>query len=171
MQVHVVMYSSLQNSIAMCAYGEEVGIPYNDAKRLMPDIFSVDDIFQLNYEQERGLYCIVRAGEKEDIENGPNLPEIIWIKENFDRLFQHCKLFTDNFNKDTINQRRIHLLFASDWYMQRHSEETTLGIQNTLTQDQYDSLLVYRQWLRDLSKNVEDMNVPFDTISWMELPV
>jgi hypothetical protein len=172
MQVNVVMYSSLQDSISMCAYGKEVGIPYYLVKQQIPNIFPVDDIFQINYEAERGIFNVMRIdaqGERHD--SGEDVPEIVWIRENFDLLFQTCKKFTDDLNKDTIGQRRSSLLFETDYIILRHTEQLTLGIDTTLTEEQYQSLLTYRQWLRDMGETVEDMNAPFDTVTWMESPL
>jgi hypothetical protein len=43
------------------------------------------------------------------------------------------------------------LLFNTDYVLQRHQEETALNITHTLSDQQFNNVLVYRQALRDLN--------------------
>ena len=45
--------------------------------------------------------------------------------------------------------RRNELLADSDWLMLRHRDQIDSGIPTTLTQEQFEETLVYRQALRD----------------------
>ena len=58
----------------------------------------------------------------------------------------------------------------TDWYVSRHQEQVSLGLQTTLSQQQYEELLTYRQALRDLgaSYNLE-VTLPI-AITWPNKP-
>lgn len=48
--------------------------------------------------------------------------------------------------------RRNQLLADSDWLMIRHRDQIDSGVPTTLTQEQFEEALVYRQALRDWDK-------------------
>jgi hypothetical protein len=54
---------------------------------------------------------------------------------------------------ELVRQTRNNLLSETDWYILRHQDEITRGVQTTLTAEQYQELLNYRQALRDLLQN------------------
>lgn len=49
-------------------------------------------------------------------------------------------------------QKRDHLINSEIWKIQRHEQEKFLGVETTLTEDEYQDLLKYIQALRDLTK-------------------
>lgn len=58
-----------------------------------------------------------------------------------------------------IKLQRNKLLFDTDWLCIRHRDQVSANIETTLTNEQYQSLLTYRQSLRDLPDTV-DLNNP-----------
>ena len=54
---------------------------------------------------------------------------------------------------ELLRQTRNNLLSETDWYILRHQDEIARGVQTTLTAEQYQELLNYRQALRDLLQN------------------
>ena len=72
---------------------------------------------------------------------------------------------------ELVRQIRNNLLFGTDWYILRHQDELARGIQTTLTEEQYQELLIYRQALRDLPEdpNLDVFNPQFpQKPSWMK---
>lgn len=53
-----------------------------------------------------------------------------------------------------VRSQRNNLLSETDWIMQRHTEQKTLGIETAITDEQYSQLAVYRQKLRDLPSKI-----------------
>ena len=50
----------------------------------------------------------------------------------------------------TVSGMIVAKLYETDWVLQRHQEEQLLGIPTTLTQEQLNAVLTYRQALRDM---------------------
>lgn len=65
-----------------------------------------------------------------------------------------------------IRAKRNQLLSGTDWLVLRHIRETGLGLDSTLTEDQYKQLEEYRQSLTDLP---EQKGFP-DQVTWPESP-
>lgn len=59
-----------------------------------------------------------------------------------------------------LRQRRDEKLYIGDKLVQRHIEQTTLGVKPSLTHEQYVELLTARQNLRDLPKKYVDDGFP-----------
>lgn len=53
---------------------------------------------------------------------------------------------------EQLTLRRNQLLADSDWLMLRHRDQIDSGMPTTLTQEQFEETLVYRQALRDWDK-------------------
>lgn len=58
-----------------------------------------------------------------------------------------------------LREQRNKLLQETDWLLLRHQDEMALGIQTTLSAEEYQELLLYRQALRDLPE-AWDINSP-----------
>lgn len=67
---------------------------------------------------------------------------------------------------DTLKAMRDLALTESDFFIQRHTEEKMLGLKPTLSSDEVDKLLAYRQKLRDLTDSAS-----FPECELPELPV
>jgi hypothetical protein len=72
---------------------------------------------------------------------------------------------------ELVRQIRNKLLSETDWLILRHQDEIARGVQTTLTAEQYQELLTYRQELRDLPENpnLDVFNPQFpQKPSWMK---
>lgn len=140
-----------------------------------PNIFSVEDVFSIHYEPATNTRLTIRNV------NGENLPEnnsveCAWIVSNFEALITELDSFLYEDNNDeqapieTSDIVRISTLQNTDWYVSRHQEQVSLGLQTTLSQQQYEELLTYRQALRDLgaSYNLE-VTLP-NAVTWPTKP-
>jgi hypothetical protein len=54
---------------------------------------------------------------------------------------------------DIVRSERNNLISSTDWLVLRHRDEIDKGVHTTLSTEQYQELLIYRQALRDLTKN------------------
>lgn len=68
---------------------------------------------------------------------------------------------------EALRQRRLELITETKWIRSRHEEQKLLGIQTTLTEEQFLAWLAYWQALRDLPENTAN---PF-SVDWPEQPV
>lgn len=61
-------------------------------------------------------------------------------------------------SSDQRKAQRVSLLSDSDWYSIRQRDQVDAGLMPTLTPEQFDELLTYRQALRDwpVSGNYQD---------------
>lgn len=65
-----------------------------------------------------------------------------------------------------IIQQRNQLLKETDWLVIRHRDQVANGVDLNLATEEYQGLLNYRQFLRDLPQTFEDP----DEIVWPEWP-
>lgn len=68
---------------------------------------------------------------------------------------------------EILRAQRLALIVETKWIRSRHEEQKTLGIQTTLSEEQYLEWLAYWQALRDLPENTTN---PF-LVDWPEQPV
>ena len=109
-----------------------------------------DTVKMLSYEPDRNLYVI--EYDNGNVTNSQDSSEFEWIQNNLNRI-EEVAIIDKNLSHPKIaaaDQRMI-LLFNTDYVLQRHQEETTLNITHTLTEQQLNDVLVYRQALRDLN--------------------
>jgi hypothetical protein len=93
--------------------------------------------------------------------------EIIWDNE-----LKQFKIIRNNDKAiKKLREIRNKLLSETDWFALRHQDEIARGMQTTLTEEQYQELLNYRQSLRDLPEdpNLDVFNPQFpQKPSWMK---
>ena len=123
----------------------------------------------LSYEPLRNIFVLEKVGGEVSI--GEDLPEIQWIIENIG-LFETLAIERESRNQFvvTLEMGRIQRFFDTEWMMQRHEEETILGIPHKLSDEQYTALLVYRQALRDIT-NVYPKDTPENEVVWPVNPL
>jgi hypothetical protein len=165
MLIHMFLYDSIQNLVTVCAENKEMGMPWAKFQQEFPDAFSVDNIVSLNYEKERNIYHILQPQEKFLI--GEDLPEMVWISNNWERIVQVARNHYNAEYISTIAEKRMGLFFDTNWLLERHNEETLLNLPTTLSEDQYNNLLLYRQALRDLGNSIDTLALE-NTIEWPE---
>ena len=127
--------------------------------------FNVDQILNINYEPNTGIYAVVRpvVGNSTTPQiDDKNSPEISWIKDNFLRIYTKGAMLDEHSKPHvyTIREFRSHLFFATDFYTIRHQEELSLGIPTTLNQEQYQQFLTYRTALRHIPTENLDTSDP-----------
>lgn len=114
--------------------------------------YPFDNTYLLAYEPERNMFVVERTGGV--IETGESLPEIEWIKNNL----QNIKNLIPNHSLNnrtfiiTVEMERNTRLYATDWMITRQVEETMSNNQPSLTVSQYQKLIEYRQFMRDVTK-------------------
>lgn len=126
-------------------FKQETGFDFPNAKKVF-------------FEPERNIYIIERSGGRCEI--GSDLPELLWLQEHI-QLIKQAGVRVNVSREPVITWRMVRAdkLYATDWLMNRHSEQLQLGGTPTLTNAQYTELLGYRQSLRDLT----DQNHEFPT--------
>lgn len=127
--------------------------------------FSVDNVYSINVEPTKNHYSIVM--EDGSSSNSPELSlEINWIKANWDNF---CESFHELEAPDPlpISTKKLDLLYETDWLVQRHQEQTLLGVVPSITAQQFEELLAYRQAIRDIPSS----EAPETAITWPSLPI
>jgi hypothetical protein len=138
-------------------FSQEISFPFPD-----------ENIVSVNFEPDRNHYTIERP--KGVVDSGEDIQEVAWIKENLELIRAASKKFVElEAVSLTGKDRRGQLLFETEWLVQRHIEQAALSMATTLSEQQFQELLAYRQALRDLTDTV-DLNKPFDTIDWPIAP-
>jgi len=121
-----------------------------------PDIFVADTEFpyrdlvrSVSFEPTRNLYITEYVSN--EIVSGDNNEVMFWIANNLNILEEKALSYVTAVAKITVEMVRFEKLVTTDWIIQRHQEETLLGIPNTLTNEEFIAILTYRQELRDLT--------------------
>jgi hypothetical protein len=131
------------------------------------------DVVLLTYEPIKEIYHVERyiEGAPNDHFTGIDLPEIVWVIENIDRLQAKLQERTVVFNTPTLNmeQKRLEKLWITDWACLRHQDELALGRTPTLNDAQYIELLEYRQALRDLGTSISRY-IEWTAVPWPVAP-
>jgi len=115
-----------------------IGWPFSDTVKI------------ISYEPDRRLYVVEDSNG--NVTNDPNSSEIQWIQNNLNTIEQ-VALIDKELNNPKISaaDQRMILLFNTDYILQRYQEETALNITHTLSDEQFNNVLVYRQALRDIN--------------------
>jgi len=104
----------------------------------------------LSYEPDRKLYVVEDSNG--NVTNDVNSEVIQWIHNNLNVIEQTAlREYESNHPKTSAADQRTILLFNTDYVLQRHQEETALNMTHTLSDEQFNNVLVYRQALRDLN--------------------
>ena len=140
-----------------------------------PDIFVSDTEFpyrdlvrSVSFEPTRNLYVTEYASN--DIVSGEDNEVITWITNNLNALESKALTYAIEATKITVEMVRFQKLAMTDWIIQRHQEETLLGIPNTLTNEELIAILTYRQELRDLT-NTYARDLSEDQAVWPVYPL
>ena len=119
----------------------------------------------ITYEPERNILSIEKSNGVCIF--GDQSEEIIWCKNNEELIKQKAKEDYDAITiKPTIDDYRKGLLYETDWLIWRHSDEKELGGATSLTPEQYQELLTYRQNLRNITLIYNNL----DDVIWPQKP-
>jgi len=145
---HVIVYA-INNTIdirindIMChtswtQFLEEVNCP-----------FISNEIISINYEPTRNIFSIEKIGGQIF---GRESLEIKWIEENLDLIENFARNHIESEHPlPTIEMYQQYLLSSTDWLIIRHREQKELGIETSLTDEQYSSIIEYRQTIRNIT--------------------
>lgn len=112
--------------------------------------FNFPNAKKLFFEPERNIFVIERSGGQ--CYQGSNQPEFEWVQENLERIKQVAEEINES-RKVVVTWRdnRNFLLAITDWMVTRHAEQVQLNTTTSLTSEQYNELLTFRQLLRAMT--------------------
>lgn len=124
---------------------------------------------RISYEPERNFFVVERLGGIN--ETGEELLEIQWVKDNFDSLLSIARSREESERfVTTLTMERFQRLFDTDWVLQRKQEQDLMGLPNTMSEEQFNAVLSYRQALRDLT-NSYSADTPATEVVWPVNPL
>lgn len=112
--------------------------------------FNFPNLKIMAIEIERGIFVVERAGGA--VESGRDQPEIDWVLNNIDSIKSIARIEIQEravLETPTWDGVRSMSLYSTDWAVIRHRDQVELQINTSLTVEQYQQLLQYRQQLRD----------------------
>lgn len=128
-----------------------------------------DNIAILSYEPMRNFYAVEYYGGRTV---NYKSEEIEWVEVHFDLLLQSAKDEKNLLENPvlSIQQMREIKLYETDWMVIRHQEQLLAGDLTTLSELQFDALVAYRRWIRELPLTYPDvdMNARSDSIVWAD---
>jgi hypothetical protein len=160
-----LIYESLSNIVSFRPEKHIYGCSWEKFAEKYSPPFGAENIYSINFEPTKNLYSIVREDG-----TSPSFPEqsleINWIKANWNNF---CESFHELETPDilSVSIKKVDLLLDTDWMVQRHQEQILLGIVPSITTQQFQDLLAYRQTLRDIPSS----EAPENTITWPSLPI
>lgn len=112
-------------------------------------------------EVERGIYIVERSGGQTVV--GADEPEVLWFIDNIDVIADLARAEIERVEAATAptwEQERNGRLLATDWIVQRHTEQLLRNMSTDLSTTQFDQLLEYRQQLRDAPRDGDLPAIP-----------
>lgn len=161
-----LIYESIPNLVTLQVEDKCHSTTWEIFEKYFSPPFNVDNIFAFNYEPSRNLYLVSLADNRSIA--GEQSLEINWIKHNWERITED--FFTLMRNEEfrlTAWDKRILYFQHTDWYLQRHQEQVTLGVETSNTAEQIAELLTFRQELRDMAISEEEL---VEEVTWPNLP-
>jgi hypothetical protein len=143
---------------------------WNDKQQFLSDTgFPFINTGIVAVETDRNIYHVERPGAVNL--TGESVEEVVWLLEHIELFLsiadQQSTLMNPTFTLEMSRQGR---LFETDYILLRHQEETLLGLEHTLSEQQFQSVLAYRQALRDLT-NSYSKDTPEDQVEWPNNPL
>jgi hypothetical protein len=136
---------------------EDTGFPFEDG------------VISLSYEPGRNLYAVEK--ESQGVLGGLDTPEMQWVDTNFQAILEKGRLRRE-FETPiiTVEMMRDTKLLETDWVLQRHQEETLMGVATTLTTEELTGFLSYRQELRNIT-NLFERTMTWEKATWPVNPL
>jgi hypothetical protein len=164
MSISFLVYEAIPNLVSFKKDGKLHACPWEKFAEKYNPPFGVEGILAINYEPDRDLYCV--SFLKEPAIHGEKCLEINWIKANWEHIRETFHELEIAFV--SITEKKINSLYDTDWVVLRHQEQVLAGTQTSITSQQFEELLAYRQALRDIPSSLEQSE---DTINWPVSPV
>lgn len=128
-----------------------------------------DTVGFVSYEPNRQIYHVQKQDSSE-VYTGIEQPEIAWFLDNKYQLFSVINsLIEADKPVITVDMQRAQYLYDTDWIVQRHQEELLRQVPTTLSLAQFESLLNYKQELRDITQQYPK-DQPAELINWPAKP-
>jgi hypothetical protein len=160
-ELNILTLSVISNSVFMRLKGNEhLFSSYEKFVELTQFPFS-NEVINLSYEPERDIYVV----ETLDRSNPSGLDNIYiqWVIDNIDNIIDAAaKDKPDNLYVISLRDARNAKLYETEWMVVRHKEQLDIGVNTSLTTQQYNNLLTYRQQLRDITKQYSNL----DDVIW-----
>ena len=148
------------NNTAGCKLNNKA-LAFSTATEFITAIGFPFEVGLLTWEPSRCLWVIEKPGTPPTIESGSNLPEMVWIDDNLERIRAYCEeiLARQPQPRDiTVRDIRNNVLQSTDWVLQRHQEQELLNLPRTLTEEKFQQVLQYRQALRDMTNTYTSLS-------------
>lgn len=130
--------------------------------------WSFDTVRFVAIETERDIFDVHYVTNSMD--KGASLPEVQWLLDRTETFIELGKQQFELRNPvHTMDNLRNIRLFESDFLVSRHKEQLEIGAATTLSEEQYQQLLTYRQQLRDLGSQYHK-DIRWSLVSWPEAP-
>jgi hypothetical protein len=124
--------------------------------------YPFDNTILLSYEPDRNLFAVERKNG--DIQFGDNSSEILWCEDNIDIIVNaaYQEKLDVSVPGPSFKDIRNSKLSDTDWMVIRHKDQKDLNLDTTLSNQQYLTLLNYRQQLRDITSLYSSL----DNVVW-----
>ena len=124
-------------------------------------------ISAISLEPSRNIYTVVYGDGKQS--HTEHTEEIQWLLKNWNKIKEAINEDAANtvFDVWTLTDERNMRLNSTDWLVSRHTEEKLLGMNTTLSENQFTKLLTYRQQLRDITNQYTTL----DDVVWPVNPL
>jgi len=157
------------NNTASCRLSDK-SITFPSAVDFITTLGFPFEIGLLSWEPLRCHWVVEKSGTPPSIESGSNLPEMVWIDDNLERISAYMLELLSQEPQPreiTVADIRNNMLQRTDWVLQRQQEEQLLNLTPTLTQEKFQEVLVYRQALRDITQTYTSLT----TVVWPVNPL
>jgi hypothetical protein len=109
------------------------------------------EIINLSFEPVRNFFTVELPGGV--VQSGIEQEQFQWILNNRDKIIQAA--YDNGYGAlaplPTLQEVRSNKLWETDWMVIRHRDQLELNINTSITAEQYQKLLAYRQELRDIT--------------------
>lgn len=166
--MHTMFTLDFWNDSYYFKQGKDVAF-WNDPDEFRRDTgWSFDEVRFVAVETERDIYDVHYVGNA--INKGPSQNEIQWLLERVSTFIELGKQQFDQRNPvHTMDTLRNVRLFESDFLVSRHKEQLELGVNTTLSEEEFNQLLTYRQQLRDLGLQY-NKDLRWSLVTWPVAP-
>jgi hypothetical protein len=165
---NIVVVETFNNIVHVRLSGTEY---FGDWEHFSKEIFFPFDeerIVSINFEPERAHFTVERPLGV--VDSGENVQELAWIRDNLEVIRVTAERLAPAETPILSGIIRRQQLFSdTEWLVQRHLEQTSASITTTLTEQQFQELLAYRQALREIT-TTQDLASPADAIVWPHAP-
>jgi len=165
---NLVVVETFNNIVQVRLNGTEYFGSWENFSKEISFPFDEESIISINFEPTRAHFTVERPLGV--VDSGESVEEIAWIKNNLGTIQATAQRLA-SLEIDVLlgTSQRQQLFSSTEWLVQRHLEQTSASITTTLTEEQFQQLLAYRQALREIT-NTQDLSAPASNIIWPKAP-